>query len=90
VGGDASPGAEPAAMRESSALVAASSIASSLCGRKSEACAIKRFEATNVDATLRHWMLVPDASSIVLGGKDKGSDYTGAAKAMREKPFLRC
>jgi UDP-N-acetylmuramoylalanine--D-glutamate ligase len=42
-------------------------------------------EATNVDATLKALDAFPGRILIVLGGKDKGSDYTVLQKPLREK-----
>jgi UDP-N-acetylmuramoylalanine--D-glutamate ligase len=45
-------------------------------------------KATNVDATLKALDAFPGRILIVLGGKDKGSDYTVLQKALREKAIL--
>ena len=45
-------------------------------------------KATNVDATLKALDAFPGRILIVLGGKDKGSDYTTLQKALREKAIL--
>jgi UDP-N-acetylmuramoylalanine--D-glutamate ligase len=45
-------------------------------------------KATNVDATLKALDAFPGRILIVLGGKDKGSDYTVLQKTLREKAIL--
>lgn len=45
-------------------------------------------KATNVDATLKALDSFPGRILIVLGGKDKGSDYTLLQKPLREKAIL--
>ena len=45
-------------------------------------------KATNVDATLKALDAFPGRILIVLGGKDKGSDYTALQKPLREKAIL--
>jgi len=45
-------------------------------------------KATNVDATLKALEAFPGRILIVLGGKDKGSDYTVMQKPLREKAIL--
>jgi len=45
-------------------------------------------KATNVDATLKALEAFPGRILIVLGGKDKGSDYTVLQKPLREKAIL--
>jgi UDP-N-acetylmuramoylalanine--D-glutamate ligase len=45
-------------------------------------------KATNVDATLKALDAFPGRILIVLGGKDKGSDYTALERALREKAIL--
>jgi UDP-N-acetylmuramoylalanine--D-glutamate ligase len=45
-------------------------------------------KATNVDATMKALDAFPGRILIVLGGKDKGSDYTALQKALREKAIL--
>jgi len=45
-------------------------------------------KATNVDATLKALDAFPGRILIVLGGKDKGSDYTVLQKPLREKAVL--
>jgi UDP-N-acetylmuramoylalanine--D-glutamate ligase len=45
-------------------------------------------KATNVDATLKALDAFPGHILIVLGGKDKGSDYTVLQKPLREKAVL--
>jgi UDP-N-acetylmuramoylalanine--D-glutamate ligase len=45
-------------------------------------------KATNVDATLKALEAFPGRILVVLGGKDKGSDYTALQKALREKAIL--
>jgi UDP-N-acetylmuramoylalanine--D-glutamate ligase len=45
-------------------------------------------KATNVDATLKALDAFAGRILIVLGGKDKGSDYTVLQKALREKAIL--
>ncbi len=45
-------------------------------------------KATNVDATLKALDSFPGRILIVLGGKDKGSDYTILQKPLREKAIL--
>ena len=45
-------------------------------------------KATNVDATLKALDAFPGRILIVLGGKDKGSDYTVLQKPLREKAIL--
>jgi len=42
-------------------------------------------KATNVDATLKALDAFPGRILIILGGKDKGSDYTAAAEAVARK-----
>jgi UDP-N-acetylmuramoylalanine--D-glutamate ligase len=45
-------------------------------------------KATNVDATLKALDAFPGGILIILGGKDKGSDYTAMQKPLREKVKL--
>lgn len=45
-------------------------------------------KATNVDATLKALDAFPGRVLIILGGKDKGSDYTVLQKPLREKAIL--
>ncbi len=45
-------------------------------------------KATNVDATLKALDSFPGSILIILGGKDKGSDYTALQNALREKAIL--
>jgi len=45
-------------------------------------------KATNVDATLKALDSFPGSILIVLGGKDKGSDYTVLQRPLREKAIL--
>ena len=45
-------------------------------------------KATNVDATLKALDAFPGRVLIILGGKDKGSDYTVLQKRLREKAVL--
>jgi UDP-N-acetylmuramoylalanine--D-glutamate ligase len=45
-------------------------------------------KATNVDATMKALDAFPGRILIILGGKDKGSDYTVLQKALREKALL--
>jgi UDP-N-acetylmuramoylalanine--D-glutamate ligase len=45
-------------------------------------------KATNVDATLKALDAFPGRILIILGGKDKGSDYTVLQGALREKAIL--
>jgi UDP-N-acetylmuramoylalanine--D-glutamate ligase len=45
-------------------------------------------KATNVDATLKAIEAFPGRILIILGGKDKGSDYTALQKPLREKAIL--
>jgi len=45
-------------------------------------------KATNVDATLKALDSFPGRILVVLGGKDKGSDYSGLQKSLREKTIL--
>jgi len=45
-------------------------------------------KATNVDATLKALAAFPGRILIVLGGKDKGSDYTLLQRSLREKAIL--
>jgi UDP-N-acetylmuramoylalanine--D-glutamate ligase len=45
-------------------------------------------KATNVDATLKALDAFPGRILILLGGKDKGSDYTVLQKPLREKAIL--
>ena len=45
-------------------------------------------KATNVDATLKALQAFPGRILIVLGGKDKGSDYTLLQKPLRERAIL--
>ena len=45
-------------------------------------------KATNVDATLKALDAFPGRILIVLGGKDKGSDYTVLQQPLREKAIL--
>jgi len=45
-------------------------------------------KATNVDATLKALEAFPGRILVVLGGKDKGSDYTLLQKPLREKAIL--
>ncbi len=45
-------------------------------------------KATNVDATLKALDAFPGRILIVLGGKDKGSDYTVLQKPLRERAVL--
>jgi UDP-N-acetylmuramoylalanine--D-glutamate ligase len=45
-------------------------------------------KATNVDATLKALDSFPGRILIILGGKDKGSDYTVLQQALREKAIF--
>ena len=45
-------------------------------------------KATNVDATLKAIGAFPGRILVILGGKDKGSDYTVLQKPLREKAIL--
>jgi len=45
-------------------------------------------EATNVDAKLKGAGRVPGRILVILGGKDKGSDYTGLPEAASERAIL--
>jgi UDP-N-acetylmuramoylalanine--D-glutamate ligase len=45
-------------------------------------------KATNVDATLKALDAFPGQILVILGGKDKGSDYTVLQKPLREKAIL--
>ena len=45
-------------------------------------------KATNVDATLKALDAFPGRIVIILGGKDKGSDYTVLQKPLRDKAIL--
>lgn len=45
-------------------------------------------KATNVDATLKALDAFPGRILVILGGKDKGSDYTVLGDALREKAIL--
>ena len=45
-------------------------------------------KATNVDATLKALDAFPGRVLIILGGKDKGSDYTVLREPLREKAIL--
>src|SRR6266700_3300945 len=45
-------------------------------------------KATNVDATLKALDTFPGRILIILGGKDKGSDYTVLRKPLRDKAIL--
>lgn len=45
-------------------------------------------KATNVDATLKALDAFPGRILVILGGKDKGSDYTVLQKTLREKAVL--
>jgi UDP-N-acetylmuramoylalanine--D-glutamate ligase len=45
-------------------------------------------KATNVDATLKALDAFPGRILIILGGKDKGSDYTVLQQSLREKAVL--
>jgi UDP-N-acetylmuramoylalanine--D-glutamate ligase len=45
-------------------------------------------KATNVDATLKALDAFPGRILIILGGKDKGSDYTVLQAPLREKAIL--
>jgi UDP-N-acetylmuramoylalanine--D-glutamate ligase len=45
-------------------------------------------KATNVDATLKALDAFPGRILIILGGKDKGSDYTALQAPLREKAIL--
>jgi UDP-N-acetylmuramoylalanine--D-glutamate ligase len=45
-------------------------------------------KATNVDATLKALDAFPGRVLVILGGKDKGSDYTVLQQALREKAVL--
>jgi UDP-N-acetylmuramoylalanine--D-glutamate ligase len=45
-------------------------------------------KATNVDATLKALDAFPGGIFVILGGKDKGSDYTVLRKPLREKAKL--
>lgn len=45
-------------------------------------------KATNVDATLKALDAFPGRILIILGGKDKGSDYTALQTPLREKAIL--
>jgi UDP-N-acetylmuramoylalanine--D-glutamate ligase len=45
-------------------------------------------KATNVDATLKALDAFPGRIRVILGGKDKGSDYTALQQPLREKAIL--
>jgi len=45
-------------------------------------------KATNVDATLKALEALPGRIIVILGGKDKDSDYTQLRAALREKAIL--
>jgi UDP-N-acetylmuramoylalanine--D-glutamate ligase len=45
-------------------------------------------KATNVDATLKALDSFPGRILVILGGKDKGSDYTALRAALRERAIL--
>jgi UDP-N-acetylmuramoylalanine--D-glutamate ligase len=45
-------------------------------------------KATNVDATLKALAAFPGRILVILGGKDKGSDYTVLRSLLREKAIL--
>ena len=45
-------------------------------------------KATNVDATLKALDAFPGRILVILGGKDKGSDYTALQKPLRERAIL--
>lgn len=45
-------------------------------------------KATNVDATLKALDAFPGRILVILGGKDKGSDYTALQKPLHEKAIL--
>ncbi|HET8923247.1 MAG TPA: UDP-N-acetylmuramoyl-L-alanine--D-glutamate ligase [Candidatus Acidoferrum sp.] len=45
-------------------------------------------KATNVDATLKALEAFPGRILVILGGKDKGSDYTALQKPLRERAIL--
>jgi UDP-N-acetylmuramoylalanine--D-glutamate ligase len=45
-------------------------------------------KATNVDATLKALEAFPGHIIVILGGKEKGSDYTQLRATLREKAFL--
>lgn len=45
-------------------------------------------KATNVDATLKALDAFPGRILVILGGKDKGSDYTVLREPLREKGIL--
>src|SRR6266852_3357878 len=45
-------------------------------------------KATNVDATLKALDSFPGRVLVLLGGKDKGSDYTGLQTPLRERAIL--
>ena len=45
-------------------------------------------KATNVDATLKALDAFPGRILVILGGKDKGSDYTVLQKPLRQKAIL--
>jgi UDP-N-acetylmuramoylalanine--D-glutamate ligase len=45
-------------------------------------------KATNVDATLKALDAFPGRILVILGGKDKGSDYTVLQRPLREKAIL--
>ena len=47
-------------------------------------------KATNVDATLKAIHAFPGGLWIILGGKDKNSDYTLLAPPLKEKAQPRC
>jgi UDP-N-acetylmuramoylalanine--D-glutamate ligase len=45
-------------------------------------------KATNVDATLKALDAFPGRILVILGGKDKGSDYTALRMPLRERAIL--
>jgi len=45
-------------------------------------------KATNVDATLKALDAFPGRILVILGGKDKGSDYTALRQSLRERAVL--
>jgi UDP-N-acetylmuramoylalanine--D-glutamate ligase len=65
--------------------VVAAVAATRLAGASSSAIDSK---ATNVDATMKALEAFPGRILVILGGKDKGSDYTALQKLLREKVIL--
>ncbi len=75
-------------LRRESAALPESSTGSSLSPTSTACATYNDSKATNVDATLKALDAFPGRILIILGGKDKDSDYTVLQQPLREKAIL--